>query len=167
MNRPSFTVAWAASQRIYDPSNPTQKVAQIVGGKVASNILPEGQQGKWKNTCAVRMSYILNNSGLTIPYTPGKTVSGADKNWYFFYVQDVIHFLKQSWGKPDLIAAYPPSNGGELSKKKGIVMFEVTGWGDATGHATLWNGTQCYDHCYFNGPNTNYRTTSANFWSLP
>jgi hypothetical protein len=112
------------------------------------------------------MSYILNRAGVLIPHVPGKTVSGADHRWYFHYVKDVIQFLTQRWGKPDLIAAYPPSGGGELANKKGLVLFEVTGWGDATGHATLWNGKQCYDHCYFNEPTAAYRTTRANFWSL-
>jgi hypothetical protein len=29
----------------------------------------------------------------------------------------------------------------KLSNRKGIVVFEVSGWGDASGHFTLWNGT--------------------------
>jgi hypothetical protein len=60
-----------------------------------------------------------------------------------------------------------PPNGGELSGKKGVVLFEVRGWDDAAGHATLWNGRQCYDHCYFNEPGANYRTDRASFWVLP
>jgi hypothetical protein len=51
--------------------------------------------------------------------------------------------------------------------KKGLILFEVSGWDDARGHATLFNGSVCYDHCYFNEPNATYRTERANFWSLP
>ena len=166
MSRPSFTAAWHASRRIFDPVNSADKVAKVIGGKVAENILPLGQQGKWQNTCAVRMSYILNQSGVHIPFMAGRTVSGAHHQWYFHYVRDVIAFLKQRWGQPDIIAPYPDSGGGPLSGKRGVIMFEVSGWGDATGHATLWDGTRCYDHCYWNNPSANYRTTKANFWSL-
>ena len=41
------------------------------------------------------------------------------------------------------------------------------GWSDAQGHATLFDGSSCYDHCYFNEPEARYRTDYANFWSLP
>ncbi|MCK7577749.1 MAG: type VI secretion system amidase effector protein Tae4 [Chromatiales bacterium] len=62
---------------------------------------------------------------------------------------------------------YPPSGGGELAGKNGAILFEVSGWSDAQGHATLFNGSACYDHCYFNEPGVNYRTDRASFWSLP
>lgn len=164
MSRPKFSEAWAASKRIYDPVDPAAKVAQVIGGHVALNIAPKGT---WVNTCAVRMSYILNESGVKIPFTAHKTVSGAKHHWYYHYVRDVIAFLKKEWGKPDIISKYPPAGGGKLARKKGIILFEVSGWGDAAGHATLWNGTMCYDHCYFNEPGVRYHTTRANFWSLP
>jgi hypothetical protein len=162
--RPSFKDSWAASQRIYDPTNSSAKVAKVIGGKVAANIAPAG---KWENTCAVRMSYILNQTNVLIPYTQGKTVSGADKRWYFYYVRDVIAFLRRQWGEPDLVVPYPPAGGGsELANKTGVLLFEVAGWSDAGGHATLWDGNICYDHCYFNEPGVNYRTNRANFWEL-
>jgi hypothetical protein len=53
-----------------------------------------------------------------------------------------------------------------LSGKKGLILFEVHGWLNANGHATLFNGMTCYDHCYFNEPGAKYRTTKANFWAL-
>ncbi|MCA8364030.1 type VI secretion system amidase effector protein Tae4 [Burkholderia contaminans] len=61
---------------------------------------------------------------------------------------------------------YPPSNGGSLAGRQGVILFEVSGWSDAQGHATLFNGRTCYDHCYFNEPGARYRTDRANFWSL-
>lgn len=165
MSRPLFATAWAASIRIFDPTNPSNKVAKVIGGKVAYNImLPP--PNSWENTCAVRMSYILNQSGLPIPFTFGKTVSGADKQWYFHRVGDVIAFLTQRWGKPDLVVPFPQPGGGILAGKKGVILFEVSGWGNARGHATLWDGALCYDHCYFNEPSATYTTDRANFWSL-
>ncbi|MDH5858164.1 T6SS effector amidase Tae4 family protein [Lampropedia aestuarii] len=37
----------------------------------------------------------------------------------------------------------------DFSGKKGIIVFRVNQWSDATGHATVWNGTSCADACYF------------------
>jgi hypothetical protein len=167
MARPSFTSAWAASARIYDAGNPAAKVAQVIGGNVAKNINNPDPQQRWENTCAVRMSYILNYSGLLIPRAMGQTVSGADKRWYYFRVRQLIAFLKQQWGQPDNVVKYPPPGGGALAGKSGVILFEVSGWSDAAGHATLWSGTSCYDHCYFNDPGVSYTTDRANYWSLP
>lgn len=166
MTRPSFSAAWAASTRIYDPVASGAKVAEIIGGNVAKNINNPDPNQRWNNTCAVRMSYILNHSGLLVPHIPGQTASGADRRWYFFRVRHLIAFLEKRWGKPEVVT-YPPSGGGGLAARKGVVLFEVSGWTDAAGHATLWNGSSCYDHCYFNEPGVRYRTDRANFWSLP
>lgn len=84
MSRPKFSQAWAASMRIYDPANSGAKVAQIIGGYVEKNINNPDPQQKWSNTCAVRMSYILNQSEMMIPRIPGQTVSGGDSRQYFF-----------------------------------------------------------------------------------
>lgn len=163
MNRPAFTIAWAASQRIYDPLRPADKVAEIVGGAVAKNIHNPDPRQKWKNTCAVRMSYILNQSGVLIPLTPDKTVTGADKRNYFYRVKDLISFLGSSWGKPEIVKYPSPSS---VSGKRGVILFEVSGWSDAGGHAALFDGHSCYDHCYFYERETTEQTTKANFLVL-
>ncbi|WP_454762825.1 T6SS effector amidase Tae4 family protein [Cupriavidus campinensis] len=54
-----------------------------------------------------------------------------------------------------------------LAGQRGLLIFEISGWTDARGHATLWDGSNCYDRCYFNRPSASYRTARANFWSLP
>lgn len=151
--------------QIYDPADSAAHVARVVGGNVATNINNRDPKQRWINTCAVRMSYILNRSGMTVPYIPGETVSGADKCWYFFRVKSLIAYLEQRWGKAEVVK-YPPSGGGTLAGKAGAILFEVAGWSDAQGHATLFDGRTCYDHCYFNEPEANYRTERANFWSL-
>ncbi|WP_439871200.1 type VI secretion system amidase effector protein Tae4 [Pseudomonas syringae] len=165
MARPFFAAAWAASQQIYDPVNPGQRVATLIGGYVEKNINHPQPHLQWTNTCAVRMSYILNHAGFIIPKTPGQTVSGGDQRQYFFRVKNLITFLEAKWGKPDVVK-YPPSGGGALAGKKGVILFEISGWDDALGHATLFDGNTCYDHCYFNEPGVNYNTDQANFWSL-
>ncbi|HEY1043774.1 MAG TPA: T6SS effector amidase Tae4 family protein [Telluria sp.] len=108
MTRPSFQTVWAAAQRIVAQANQSEKVARIIGGAVAKNINLTPPHG-WTNTCALRLSYVLNYSGVQIPRISGKTVSGADKRSYFYRVKDVIDFLNHRWGKPDLIIPFPHS----------------------------------------------------------
>ncbi|UTV29253.1 type VI secretion system amidase effector protein Tae4 [Photobacterium atrarenae] len=37
----------------------------------------------------------------------------------------------------------------KLSEYKGILVVDVDVWSDASGHATIWTGNRCTDHCYF------------------
>jgi hypothetical protein len=164
MKRPRFSAAWRASQRIFDPANSSARVASVIGGAVASNVT--SGEHPWRNTCAVRISYILNYTGIYVPSLHTETVPGADHRHYFFRVKDVMKFLRRQWGPPDIVVKFPPVGGGPLAGKRGLILFEVKGWNDAAGHATLWNGTQCYDHCYFNESGVSYKTERANFWSL-
>lgn len=165
MTRPSFAIAWAASQKIYDPSDSSARVARMIGGNVEKNVNNPDPRRRWRNTCAVRMSYILSEAGMIIPAMPGLTVTGADRRQYFYRVRNLIDFLKDQWGKPEVVN-YPPADGGNFADRKGVFLFEVSGWSDALGHATLFDGRICYDHCYFNEPEARYTTDRANFWSL-
>jgi hypothetical protein len=115
--RPPFHVLWAASQRIYDPKDSAGKVAQMIGGKVADNV--NAPREGWKNTCAVRISYILNSGGVPIPHLRNKTVSGANGKWHFYYVKDVIAYLTQIWGPADMKIAYPPPAVGRWPERQG------------------------------------------------
>jgi len=213
-DRPKFAAAWANSLRIYKHGSSheerLQHIAMTIGGRVFSNIckefsgkectIPTQQERdtnrefarKWENTCAVRMSYILNYTGSLIPRQPqNKTVSGSDGFQYFYRVNDVIEYLKNLWGQPDVVVANPfayveardaegniirnpdgsakfSDYGGHLAGRQGVILFEVPErWGDALGHASLFNGRECYDHCYFNEAGVHSGTTKANFWSLP
>jgi len=159
-----FAAAWAASMKIYDAKNPLAKVADVIGGAIATNIRTVDEKYRWKNTCAVRMSYILNQTGSRIPKLRD-TVSGADGMNYFYRVKDLRAYLERTWGAARQVD-FPPSGGGPLAGKQGVILFAVSGWSDAGGHATLFNGITCYDNCYFNEPEANYRTDSAYFWSL-
>ncbi|MCO6507249.1 MAG: hypothetical protein J6578_00425 [Snodgrassella sp.] len=108
----------------------------------------------------------MNQSGFRIPFIPKQTVSGGDKKFKYFYrVNHLINFLYTELGKLEIVR-YPPSRGGKPNWKKGIILFEVSGWSNATGHATLFNGYKCYDSCYFNEPESTYIAERANFWRL-
>ena len=173
--RPLFIDALRYSREIYDPrwniETLQKNVAEKIGGQVKYNI----ENGIFVNTCAIRMSYILHRCGLKIDFKKGQTSSGTtvdDKGnkqikWYYYRVDDLIKFLTKEWVKPDKIIDYPTEK--DLKGKKGIIIFK-TNFSDATGHATLIDGTHtaasCYDHCYFYDATQKNKTTEAHFWEL-
>lgn len=104
------------------------------------------------------MSYALNHSGVIVHHGAWKTFSGADGKQYIYQVKGLREFLIHTFGKPDSIIKNPkPSN---FAKMKGILVFNVTIWDYASGHATLWDGYTCSDHCYFP------ITSEASIWLL-
>lgn len=134
--RPSFTQMW---KHFSDINHSVPQVGKIIGGKVGTNI----NSNIFRNACALRMSYALNRSGIKIPHNESrwKTSSGADKNWYIYRVEDMVTFLNDRFGSADITSNF--------TGEKGIILFNVSGWSDATGHVTLWDGMTCSDQCYF------------------
>jgi RHS repeat-associated protein len=63
------------------PTNPVPgqlTIWDLIGGKVKQN----SSNPNFHNSCSVRMSYALNQSGSKIPFIKGVTVSGANGDWY-------------------------------------------------------------------------------------
>lgn len=140
-HRPSFSTLWASFQ----PVNTTvERVGAIIGGRVNDNI----QAGIFTNACAIRVSYALNHAGHPIVRGAWKTSSGADGRWHVYRVADLVDYLTSRFGPPDLKVSAP--NAAALANVSGILVF-LTGnrWSDASGHATLWNGSSCADRCYY------------------
>lgn len=133
-----------------------------IGGSFVKLYDKEGYQ----NTCAVRMSYGLNRSGLKLPKAPsGASIQGGDGYVYWLRVNDLKAELARRFKGADeelVLSVIPKSllddkdgmsklfktrvKEGEafiskLGSKSGIVAFEVSGWGDASGHFTLWDGS--------------------------
>jgi hypothetical protein len=123
------------------PKGSAEDVFDLIGGKVKAN--------NFTNSCAIRLSRSLNYSGHPVSYIPPNlTVSGGDKNWYIYRVTEIVKYLTIKFGPPDIVVKNKPYQP-ELRGKKGIIVFEVDGWDDASGHATLWDGNFCSDKCYF------------------
>jgi len=123
------------------PKGTADIVFKLIGGKVEAN--------NFANSCAVRVSRSLNYSGHSIKYIPPNlTVSGSDGKWYIYRVKELIKYLKANFGEPDISVVNKPYQE-KLKGKKGIIVFEVDAWDDASGHATLWDGITCSDKCYF------------------
>jgi hypothetical protein len=121
----------------------------------------------YQNTCAVRMSYALNRSGLKLSAPPGTggSIVGGDGYLYWIRVSDLKPFLIKRFRGADeelrlpvIPAALIGDTGAmgmqfkervrlakawldsRLTGRNGIVVFDVAGWGNASGHFTLWNG---------------------------
>ncbi|MCL2161764.1 MAG: type VI secretion system amidase effector protein Tae4 [Betaproteobacteria bacterium] len=147
------------------------EVGRKIGGKVNFNINEVQGRGKWTNACAVRMSYVLNRTGFPVQRGRFLTVSGADGMWYMPRVDDIIPYLEGVFGDPDIEvghAKHAPAPD-DFEGMKGILAVTVDGWGDATGHVTLWNGSMCSDACYLaeNPHNRPYTPRKARLWVLP
>lgn len=102
--------------------------------------------------------YALNYSGIPIIPGPWKTVSGEDKKLYIYQVSGLKQFLLFTFGNANEVIKNPKPT--DLHNVKGILIFTVTVWLDASGHATLWDGRSCSDHCYFP------IASEASIWSL-
>lgn len=157
--RPAFQVMWKKFIEIYGDGT-VIAVGKKIGGRVNDNIelgVTNPKDG-FTNGCAIRLSYSLNYSGFKVGRGVWKTVSGADKLWYMYRVRDLRTYLRKHFGKPDKSVTNPkPEN---FANMKGIIAFEVNGWSDASGHATMWNGKTCSDHCYF------AEASEASLWVL-
>ena len=115
-------------------------VCELIGGKVLWNYQ---NISSFKNACAIRLSYVFNKTeDNKIPYSSDKTVSGSDNNWYFYKVSDMATYLINTYGTPI------PTTTANIKGKKGIIWQSECGWGDASGHLDVWNGTNALDHFY-------------------
>lgn len=161
-----------------NPSVNTETLYNEIGGG-----LPEYYKAdpiNWENTCCIRMSKALNYSGVKLSNAPsrGGTINGKDGYKYWIRVRDLMAFLKQRFGAAD-VESEPGQNAiDKFIHKKGIIMFDVTGWGNATGHFTLWDGSHLiypgdpeHDnpqsiYYYFNMKYNKVRTTKVHLWEL-
>lgn len=157
--------SWADMHRHYPGKElDTKALYDKIGGGLAG-----GHTKKWlANTCAVRMSYALLRSGFNLSRTadPEASKFGADHKWYWLRVADLRSELYARFKgfdaelKLDLIDEsliddfeamkplyYARKAQAEeflktrLQTKNGIIVFKVKGWGNATGHFTMWDGT--------------------------
>ena len=140
LNTPPADLPAFATMRNAFPAGDLDEVKKKIGGKVSYDWI--------KNTCAIRISRVLNYSGFPIPFEKDQTISGADKMWYYYRISKLRPFIESTFGKPDLTFT-KPYDMTELSKYKGIMLFDVDIWRDATGHYTLWDGRECADKCHF------------------
>jgi hypothetical protein len=154
-----FGVAW---MKFSEVNVPVPAVGAKIGGKVEQNI----KSGIFQNACPIRMSYVLNYTGVPIPQNPYATASGTDGKWYMYRVNDMMTFLEQTFGQPDKTAKSPKTD--DFSGLKGLIVVKGSGWSNARGHVTLWNGTMCSDTCHLllDPDNGTFTPEVASLWAL-
>ncbi|MEJ2682447.1 MAG: type VI secretion system amidase effector protein Tae4 [Gammaproteobacteria bacterium] len=158
--RPNFAKAWVFFSEI---NIPVKDVGRKIGGHVQMNT----DSGVFQNACPIRMSYVLNKCGISVPAgTKYAVVSGKDKKQYMYRVNDMIRYLEEIFGKPDTSIKSPKNS--DFRGEKGIIVFSGSGWLNARGHVTLWNGVICSDACHFMGSDENgtFVPHVAHLWSL-
>ncbi|AKJ31977.1 cytoplasmic protein [Caldimonas brevitalea] len=138
-------------------------VGKKLGGKVQMNV----EANIFRNACPIRMSYVLNKTGHPISSNMGyAAVSGSDKRFYLYRVKDMLDYLNRTFGKPDKTAQSPKLQ--DFAGMKGILLVKGHGWGDASGHVTLWDGTKCSDTCHlmYDPENGVFVPETAYLWVL-
>ncbi|MCX4242219.1 T6SS effector amidase Tae4 family protein [Paraliomyxa miuraensis] len=153
----SFDKMWDAYP---NPGESADAAKHTIGGQVDSERID--------NTCVIRISRAFNYSGNPIPRSATDeiaTLRGADGKNYAFRVREFTRYMRRKYGAPDFEHVYPPPGGGEVPPsfkgRQGLVIFEVDGWNDATGHIDLWNGTRARHNAYFN------RASRVMLWEVP
>lgn len=125
------------------------------------------------NTCVIRVSYALNFSEV-----PGFKIDRAfvgstkkinfinhkapaqkpnvrnavleDDVAYIYRVDEMAAYMLKKYGKPQIWAKKGTDNLRQaVYGKRGIILFVVRGWTDATGHFDLWDGRQAAHQEFF------------------
>ncbi len=127
----------------------------------------QNKNPNYQNACATRISYAFNKGNYKIKLQKD-FIDEKTGEPYILSVSKMIQFLEKEFGNSDI-----KFNGdiedfkSKIKEKKGILIFEVLGWSDATGHITLWDGKACADgHCYFQHDNPIITTKNLIFWEL-
>lgn len=171
IRRPAFRDLWEAYAEV--GAMAAADVYELVGGPVADHY--RANPDDYANACALRMSRGFNYGGYAIPrgtVVPGRSiyrVRGGDELPYILRVNDMIQYVKHNWGNADLTLS--PSETGQLAGRKGLIVMEVSGWRDATGHVTLWDGVRSGDGSTYHDPHSgNYggrvSLTRILYWEL-
>jgi hypothetical protein len=161
---PSFSSFEQSYPKHDDPLYDTpEKMYSSIGGQVQN--LYNSDPSSYQNTCALRISKALNNSGISIPAGTDR-YQGADGKYYFISAMALFKWMKKKFGTPSgsnhLNGAQGGTNGENfptlLAGKKGIYIMipnypggcaNGTGF-CASGHADMINDSLCDGGCYFN-----------------
>lgn len=107
------------------------------------------------NTCTLRMSEAFNGANQPIPHAHKGLIAvrGGDKHFYAIRVAEFRRYMLDHYGPPDIVRG-PPAGAKEgvardpFAHLLGVICFEVH-FSDATGHFTLWDGTNAVHGDYF------------------
>jgi hypothetical protein len=121
------------------------------------------------NTCAIRVSYAMNEAGFVIDHAVQDQRSLTDPNgkinfisdrsgvrngrYYVYRVDEFARYMLKKYGKPQIWGKGDKKGGDDLRRavqgRKGVILFVVKSWSDATGHFDLWDGSKASHDDYF------------------
>lgn len=173
---PDIKKLWDAYPKESDIIDACKGIGGAVGRGVGERG-PDGSPTGWiQNSCAIKLSRAFNYADpkhripngykFAIKKTPLKlnTIVGGDKYRYAFRVAEMLKYLAEKYGRPAVRVrkkrgddAVPASFAG----KSGVIVFNDCGWGNATGHIDLWNGTDCRGAAYWSDAKEVYLWSSA------
>lgn len=152
--RPNLQLMW--ENYLYDRP---EGIWGEIGGYVEINGNLPLDQGRWTNACTVRLSHMLNQAGLKIPKDGNKTVSGGNKDQYYYRIRDLEIFLLKEFGPPDLAIVDGSADTWAIPERPGILVMDFPG-STFNGHTTVWNGAGSVDNADIGG-------NRVLFWELP
>lgn len=170
MAKPKFDLMWAGfPTKLQYPY--LKDLFTHLGGAAERNINAPGF-GPKGNTCAARMSVALQAGGVMITSGAGiRTVGTASGKRIIFGVADMRRFLQRELGNPARDVTLPFDS--DFTRRRGIIAFGVTGWGDATGHIALFDKGTYRDvgdnYASYSAVASNgaiMRTVVGEFWEL-
>ncbi len=142
----------------------SRELYEMLGGNLELNY--DANPSDFQNTCAVRISHVLNKAGHLIPFESSQTISSSSrpKRWYYYRTIKLKKYIERTYKKADVYKGNFMDNYFSVFGRKGIIFFDIN-WSDASGHFTLFNGTNTvggnYNTLdYFNWANKVY------FWEL-
>jgi len=153
-DRPNLQVMW--ENYLYDRP---EGIWGEIGGMVEVNGNLPLDQGRWTNACTVRLSHMINQAGFKIPREGNKTVSGGNKDQYYYRVKDMEAYLVRTFGEPDLAITDGSADSWDLPPRPGILLMDFPG-STFSGHTTIWNGAGSVDNADIGG----HRVL---FWDMP
>lgn len=148
----------------YFPAASAGIVARLVGGKVQYNY----DIGVFSNFCCIRVSRALNLAGQPVSYFKDvgsgggmkpAVSSGKNKQWHVFRVRSLRKYMETTYGAGEAFKSSDYATG--LNGRRGIVLYEVPGWDDASGHADCWKDSDCLWKDYGD------KATDIYFWEAP
>ncbi len=128
------------------------------------------------NTCAVRLSHMLNCLGFNLGTSPNYvTVRDKNRRNILLRVRELYPLVNQLLGKPDVVVTLPRGKRGvdvsAFRGKKGIIRFDTTGaWNDASGHFDLWDGNRMVEASHADDATTERYfglSVAIQLWTLP
>ncbi len=98
-----------------------------------------------------------------------EVIKGGDGLLYGYRVAELKKYMHNVFGSPTIIEKGTKIRQVDFYNKKGIIAFDVSGWSDATGHFSLWDGTKLLYGDEFNLPTsgTGVILTRVSLWICP